>query len=276
MSKVYTIGISPCPNDTFIFEAMLHNKVETHGLKFELIMADVEELNNMALQNELDITKISYNAFSKVWERYVLLNSGSALGKGNGPLLISKYKIYPDEIDNLKIAIPGINTTANMLLTIAYPNAKNKSEYLFSDIEEVILSGECDAGLIIHENRFTYEEKGLKKILDLGAFWEEKTKSPIPLGGIAIKRTIESKIQKQINEAIRNSILFAYENKNDVMPFIRQHAQEMNEEVILQHIDLYVNNYSIDMGTDGRKAIELFYKEIAKIQKLEIPKQIFI
>ena len=171
MSKI-SLGFSTCPNDTFIFDAMVHQKIDTEGLEFEVILGDVEELNNKALKNELDVTKISYHAFSKIAENYLLLDSGSALGYKNGPLLISKHKIYSDEVNDVKIAIPGANTTANLLLSIAFPNAKNKKEYLFSDIEEVVLSGEMDAGLIIHENRFTYEKKGLKKIIDLGEFWE--------------------------------------------------------------------------------------------------------
>ena len=175
------LGFSTCPNDTFMFDAMVHHKIDTFGLDFDLHLADIEELNQLSLKGELDITKISYAAYTKVSDKYIFLNSGSALGENNGPILISKRKIYPDEVNNLKIAIPGKNTTANMLLSIAYPEAKSKVEYLFSDIEDVVLSDEVDAGLIIHENRFTYEKKGLKKIIDLGEFWERKTNKPIPL-----------------------------------------------------------------------------------------------
>ena len=163
-----SLGFSPCPNDTYIFDAMVHGKIDTEGLEFSTIIADVEELNNLAFKGEIDITKLSYHAFAKISESFRLLTSGSALGYKNGPLLVSRHKIYPDEITDLRIAIPGENTTANLLLSIAYPKIREKKAYLFSFIEEVVLSGEMDAGLIIHENRFTYQKKGLKKIIDLG------------------------------------------------------------------------------------------------------------
>ena len=186
-----TLGFSTCPNDTFIFDAMIHHKIDTESLEFEVVLGDVEELNRKAMNNDLDITKISYNAFSKVANDYLILDAGSALGYKNGPLLISKRKIYQDEINDVKIAIPGFNTTANLLFSIAFSGAKNKKEYLFSDIEEAVLSNEVDAGLIIHENRFTYEKKGLKKIIDFGEYWEKETGLPIPLGGIIVKRNLD-------------------------------------------------------------------------------------
>ncbi|NPA67069.1 MAG: 1,4-dihydroxy-6-naphthoate synthase, partial [Chlorobi bacterium] len=207
-----TLGFSTCPNDTFIFDAAVHHKIDTEGVEFELFLGDVEELNRKAFDAEIDITKLSYHAYAYAAENYVLLNSGSALGRNNGPLLISKKKIYPDEVDDLKIAIPGKYTTANLLLGIAYPYAKNKIPYLFSDIEDAVVDEEVDAGLIIHENRFTYEAKGLKKIKDLGEYWETLTGKPIPLGGIVINRRHPKDLQLKISNIIKRSIEYAYEN----------------------------------------------------------------
>lgn len=260
MQKI-SLGFSTCPNDTFIFDAMVHHKVDTEGLDFNLVLADVEVLNQKAINNELDVTKISYHAFSKIAHNYILLDSGSALGYKNGPLLISKRKVYTDEVKDLKIAIPGSNTTANLLLSIAFPDAKNKKEYLFSDIEEVVLSNEVDAGLIIHENRFTYEKKGLKKIIDLGEYWEQETGLPIPLGGIAVNRKLDHKQQLKINRILKRSVEFAFEDPKSAYPFIKQYAQEMDEEVMYKHIELYVNDFTRDLGVNGRKAIEVLYEK---------------
>ena len=272
-----TLGFSTCPNDTFIFDAAVHHKIDTEGIDFELILADVEELNQKAFEGEIDITKLSYHAYAYAAENYVLLNSGSALGNNNGPLLISKRKIYPDEVNDLKIAIPGKFTTANLLLGIAYPDATNKIPYLFSDIEDAVADEEVDAGLIIHENRFTYETKGLKKIIDLGEFWETKTKMPIPLGGIVINRKHPKDLQVKISNIIKRSIEYAYENPASSLEYIRQYAQEMDAEVMKKHIDLYVNNYSLDLGEKGKQAIKKLYSE-ASAKKLipEIREDIFI
>ncbi len=271
------LGISTCPNDTFMFDAMLHNKIDTEGLSFDLFMADVEELNNRALNKSLDITKLSYHAYCYVSDNYVLLDAGSALGYKNGPLLISKHKIYPDEIDNIKIAIPGKLTTANLLLGIAYPKAQNKIEYLFSDIEDVVLSNECDAGLIIHENRFTYQQKGLKKIIDLGEYWEQTTKLPIPLGAIAVNRELSVDIQNKINRVLRKSIEYAFDNPKSSYDFIKKYAQEMEQDVMYKHINLYVNDFSINIGDEGKQAINVLFNK-AKEQEVipKINKQIFI
>ena len=276
MSKI-SLGFSTCPNDTFIFDAMVHQKIDTEGLEFEVILGDVEELNNKALKNELDVTKISYHAFSKIAENYLLLDSGSALGYKNGPLLISKHKIYSDEVNDVKIAIPGANTTANLLLSIAFPNAKNRKEYLFSDIEEVVLSGEMDAGLIIHENRFTYEKKGLKKIIDLGEYWEKETGLPIPLGGIAVKQSLNHELQLKINRVLKCSVEYAFENPKSAYPYIKQYAQEMDEEVMYKHIELYVNDFTKDLGKDGREAIKVLYDRAISLGVLpKMNEQIFL
>jgi 1,4-dihydroxy-6-naphthoate synthase len=272
-----SLGFSTCPNDTFIFDAAVHQKIDTEGIEFELTLGDVEELNKIVFEGKIDISKLSYHAYAFAAENYVLLNAGSALGNNNGPLLISKQKIFPDEVDDLNIAIPGRYTTANLLLGIAYPDAKNKTEYLFSNIEDAILDNEVDAGLIIHENRFTFEEKGLRKIIDLGEYWENLTHSPIPLGGIVMNRKIEKTTQQKVSNIIKRSIEFAYQHPDSSLQFIKQYAQEMNAEVMKKHIDLYVNNYSIDLGNIGKRAIRKLYAE-ANERKLisEIREDIFI
>lgn len=264
-----TLGFSTCPNDTFIFDAMVNGRIDTEGLHFKLHLADVEELNRLAFTSEIDISKVSYHAFAYLSDAYQLLTSGSALGFGNGPLLISKHKIYPDEVKELKIAIPGKYTTANLLLSLAYPHLNQKTEYLFSDIEEVILSGEADAGVIIHENRFTYRSKGLRKIVDLGELWEQENGLPIPLGGIIVKRNLPEAIRHKINRILRRSVEYALQNPNDSLPFVRQHAQSMDESVMQSHIRLYVNDFSVDLGLKGREAIDTLYAKGA--QKLLFP-----
>lgn len=256
-----SLGFSTCPNDTFIFDAMVNGRIDTEGLRFNLHLADVEELNQMAFASELDITKVSYHAFAYLSAQYQLLTSGSALGFNNGPLLISKHKIFPDELNGLRIAIPGKYTTANLLLSIAYPALQNKKEYLFSDIEEVILSEEADAGVIIHENRFTFEKKGLKKIVDLGEYWEQQTGMPIPLGGIITRRNFPLEIRHKINRILRRSVEYAFQNPNDSMPFVRKHAQSMEESVMQSHIRLYVNEYSVELGDKGKEAITMLYSK---------------
>jgi len=244
---------------------MVNGKINTEGIRFELHMADVEELNRLAFKAAIDITKVSYHAFAYLSEAYQLLSSGSALGYGNGPLLISKHKIYPDELQDLKIAIPGKYTTANLLLSLAYPGLTNKTEYLFSDIEEVILSGEADAGVIIHENRFTYQSKGLKKIVDLGEYWEQQNGLPIPLGGIIVRRSLPQEIRQTINRVLRRSVEYAFLHPDDSLPFVRKHAQSMDEAVMRSHIQLYVNDFSLDLGTKGMEAITtLFGKGVEK------------
>lgn len=275
--QTITLGFSTCPNDTYIFDAMVHHKIDTEGLDFEVVLGDVEELNQKALNGALDVTKISYNAYAKVSDQYVLLDAGSALGYKNGPLLISKHKIYVDELHDVKIAIPGFNTTANLLLSVAFPEAKNKKEYLFSDIEEAVLSNETDAGLIIHENRFTYQKKGLKKIVDLGEYWERETGLPIPLGGIVVNRELDNILQKKINRVMKRSVDFAFENPKEAYPYIKQYAQEMEEEVMYKHIELYVNDFTKDLGKDGKKAIRELYKKAISLGVLpEMNDQIFL
>jgi 1,4-dihydroxy-6-naphthoate synthase len=255
LNNKLSIGFSPCPNDTFIFDALIHHKIDTEGLDFEVYLGDVEDLNQKAFNNELDITKLSYHAYGYLTENYVLLDAGSALGAGCGPLLITKPTTLNSSLSTLKIAIPGKYTTANFLLSIAHPEATNKVEMLFSDIEEAVLTGKVDAGLIIHENRFTYQQKGLEKIVDLGEYWEQTTGSLIPLGGIVIKRNLPLETIQKANKLLRKSIEYAFENPDAPLAYMQCHAQEMDKKVMMQHVELYVNKYSIDLGIEGKSAI---------------------
>jgi len=257
-----TLGFSPCPNDTFIFDALVNKKIDTEGLEFEVLLEDVETLNKWSFENKLDITKLSYPALFQNLDKYVLLSSGAALGKGVGPLLISKQNIQHSTFNfqQATIALPGKNTTANLLFSFAYPEAKNKKHMIFSGIEESVLNEQTELGVIIHENRFTYQQKGLHKVTDLGEYWEEKMNAPIPLGGIAVKRSMDQETSLKIDRLIRKSIEFAFSNYPLITDYVKQHSQEMSEDVMRQHIELYVNNFSIDLGNDGKQAIETLYK----------------
>ena len=279
-----TLGFSPCPNDTFIFDALIHGKIDTEGLTFNVSFDDVETLNQKAMKDELDITKLSFHALAYVAEQYALLDSGSALGFGVGPLLIckkeNKNKVISNlksQISNLKTAIPGKYTTANFLLGVAYPQLIEKKEMVFSEIENALLNDEIDLGLIIHENRFTYEEKGLHKVLDLGAYWEEKFNCAIPLGGIVVNRNLPMEIQQKVNRLVRKSVEYAFANPKSAIDFIRQHAQEMDENVMYKHIELYVNEYAINLGLEGRKAIDTLFEVAAKNNVIpELKKSLYV
>ena len=260
-----TLGFSPCPNDTFIFDALVNHKIGTEGLEFDVVFADVEQLNVWALEGKLDITKLSFNAFTHCVDDYALLDSGSALGRNCGPLLIKKPTTTLTS--ESKIAIPGKYTTANMLLGIAYPEYQNKVQMLFSEIENDVINGSVDVGLIIHENRFTYQEKGLEKVRDLGEFWEKETGLPIPLGGIVINRNLPFEIQKKFERVLRKSVEYAFENRESSSEFVIVHAQEMETEVIDAHINLYVNEFSISLGEVGRRAVEKVFEKSAKNYK---------
>jgi 1,4-dihydroxy-6-naphthoate synthase len=263
--KTLTLGFSPCPNDTFIFDSIANGSISLPNYEIKILMEDVQSLNEWALEKKLDITKVSYGVYPLVKKDYTLLNSGGALGTGVGPLLVSKKDFNMEDICNLKIAIPGINTTAHLLFSLAFPDAKNKTFAPFHEIQNMILSGEADAGVIIHENRFTFHQLGLKKIIDLGEFWEEKLNCPIPLGGIIAKKNLPleliSLLEKNISESIENS----WKNFPELSSFIRQNAQEMSEDVMRKHIQLYVNEYSLNLGTKGLKAVnelERIYHQI--------------
>jgi len=271
-----TLAFSPCPNDCFMFDAIVHRRVDLEGLEFDVRLADVEALNKAAFAGEVDVTKLSYHAYAYCARDYVLLDAGSALGRNCGPLLISKRTISQDDVGSgaLRIAIPGKYTTANFLLGLAFPAARNKIELLFSDVEGAVLDGYVDAGLIIHENRFTYAARGLKKIVDLGEFWEGTTGAPIPLGGIVIRRSLPDDVKQIVNRLVRRSVEYAFAHRGASLPYVREHAQEMREDVMYQHIDLYVNDYSIDLGPDGRRAVELLFekaKALGVIPAIEQP-----
>ena len=227
-------------------------------------MRDIEQLNRAATEQEFDMVKISYAHYPKISQAYQLLTAGSALGFGNGPLLVSRRKIYPDEVPHLKIAIPGVDTTANLLLTMVYPTATNKKEYLFSDIEEAVLSDEVDAGLLIHETRFTYAQKGLRKIMDMGEYWEKETGLPLPLGAIAVRRDLSSETKQQLNTALSESVRYALQNPRATDEFVTRHAQAMDLDVCRRHINLYVNEFSIDLGEKGRQAVNTLFSVCQK------------
>lgn len=258
-----TLAFSPCPNDCFMFDAIVHRRIDLEGLEFDVRLADVEALNKTAFAGEVDVTKLSYHAYAYCARDYVLLDAGSALGRNCGPLLISRRAVAPDEVaaGALRIAIPGKYTTANFLLGLAFPAARNKIELLFSDIEGAVLDGRADAGLIIHENRFTYASRGLRKIIDLGEFWETTTGAPIPLGGIVVRRSLPDDVKHAVNRLVRRSVEYAFAHRDASLPYVREHAQEMREDVMYQHIDLYVNDYSVDLGADGRRAVELLFEK---------------
>lgn len=253
-----SLGFSPCPNDTFIFDALVNKKIDTGDLTFELMLEDVQTLNEWALNGKLAISKISYGVLPLILHRYNLLDSGGALGKGVGPLLIAKSNIPLNQIKNSVIAIPGENTSAHILFSLAFPEALHKKFIVFSAIEDAVLSGKVDAGVIIHENRFTYMQKGLVKLIDLGEYWENETGYPIPLGGIVISKEIDLDTQKKIGELIRQSVEYAFRNYPYLPPFVKEHSQEMEEKVMRQHIDLYVNNFSVSLGKYGIEAVEKF------------------
>ena len=257
-----SLGFSPCPNDCFMFDAIVNRRIDLEGLEFSVRLADVEALNKAAFEGETDVTKLSYHAFAYCTANYVLLDAGSALGRNCGPLLISKRQISKDEVaaGRLRIAIPGVYTTANFLLGLAFPEARNKTPLLFSAIEPALLNDEFDAGLIIHENRFTYQAKGLKKIIDLGEFWDAETGAPIPLGGIVVRRGLPDAVKHAVNRVLRSSVEYAFAHREASLPFVREHAQEMSEDVMYRHIDLYVNEYSVDLGSEGRRAVQLLFE----------------
>jgi 1,4-dihydroxy-6-naphthoate synthase len=259
------LGFSPCPNDTFIFDALVNGKIDTEGLTFDVQLEDVQTLNQWALDGKLDISKISYGVLPLILDKYIVLNSGGALGKGVGPLLISNTQPPQEEmaiqqlVTKSLIALPGINTTAHFLFAKAFPQATNKVFLRFDEIENAVLhspaNGQNVLGVIIHENRFTYYDRGLYKIRDLGNYWEEATGNPIPLGGIVMKKSFDTTLQQKVDRLIHKSLEYAFANYPQLTDYVRQHSQEMQETVMRQHIDLYVNNYSLNLGKDGKQAV---------------------
>lgn len=250
-----TLAISPCPNDTFIFDAIIHHRIDLEGLTFNFQLHDVETLNHMAMAGGVDMIKVSFFTYLLLQQNFVLLDSGSALGFGNGPMLISKKEYSLEDLPGLTVAVPGQYTTAHMLFRIAAPGVMKKEFMLFSEIEDAILTGKVDAGVIIHENRFTYEQKGLRKIIDLGQYWEKLTGSPIPLGGIIVRKGLGYDVINKLNRIMFRSVEFAFKHPELAMPFVKQHAREMDEEVMKKHIRLYVNENTLSLGTGGKVAL---------------------
>jgi 1,4-dihydroxy-6-naphthoate synthase len=252
-----TLGFSTCPNDTFMFDALVNGRINTNGLDFEVTMADILHLNHAAIAGKLDIVKVSYNTYGLIRDDYALLNAGSAMGLGCGPLLIAREAVSIAELvaGNARIAIPGKNTTANLLLSYFESGLQNRQEMLFHEVMPAVKSGAADAGLIIHENRFTYQDEGLVCLQDLGAYWEAKTGLPIPLGAICVRRSLGEELIARIDALLHDSIAYAFEHPETSMPFVRAHAQELSESVMQQHIQLYVNDFSLDMGLEGKAAV---------------------
>ena len=262
------IAFSPCPNDTFIFDALVNRTIDTEDLEFEAVLEDVQTLNAWAAAGKLDITKLSFPALFSNPGLYIILNSGSALGNGVGPLLIGRKMVDVRDLAHCSIAIPGENTTANFLLSFAFPNAENKIPMLFSEIEDAVLQEKVDLGVIIHENRFTYQQKGLHRICDLGEVWEERQKAPIPLGCIAAKKSLGNEVLKKADRLIRKSLEYSFQQYPRISSYVKQHAQAMEEEVMRKHIELYVNDFSIDLKETGKKAIEQLYRVYQQQKKI--------
>ncbi|MEM6262206.1 MAG: 1,4-dihydroxy-6-naphthoate synthase [Bacteroidota bacterium] len=251
------LGFSTCPNDTFMFDALVHGRIPTEDLEFEPHLADIFHLNQLAMKEELDMVKVSYNTYGHLRDTYQLLDSGSALGHNCGPLLISKDDISVAEIieKNLPVGIPGANTTANLLLGYFAPQLTHKKEYIFHEIMPALVSGEIAAGVIIHENRFTYQNHGLRLIQDLGEYWEAQTSLPIPLGAILAHKRLGAARIAHLNELMRQSVVHAFKHPTDSQAYVRSHAQEMEDTVMKAHIDLYVNQYSVELGPVGKQAV---------------------
>lgn len=267
----FTIGFSPCPNDTFIFDALVNNLIDTESFDFEVLLEDVQTLNIWAMSNKLDISKISYGVLPLILKNYLVLKSGGALGEGVGPLLIAKKpKNVLSSIKNLSVAIPGENTTANLLFSYAFPGVINKKFLVFNQIEDAVLTGKADAGVIIHENRFTYQERGLIKLMDLGEFWEKKTQLPIPLGGIIVKREFDPEVQQKLERLIRKSVEYSFNNYPIISPFVSKNSQEMSEDVMRKHINLYVNYFSKDIGEKGKAAVDKLLEVFSGIYNSEL------
>ncbi len=249
-----SLGYSPCPNDTFIFYALVHGRLP-QAPPFEEVLEDIESLNSMAAREELDVVKVSFHALGHFLDRYCLLRSGGALGRGCGPLVVAAKEMDPGELASATIAIPGRLTTAALLLRLFLPETGELVEIPFDRIMGAVADGEVAAGVIIHESRFTFAEYGLHKVVDLGEWWEESTGHPIPLGGIAARRALGPELVARIESNLRESLKYAYANPDDVRGYVAQHAQEMEMEVMDAHIDLYVNDYTVDYGRDGEAAI---------------------
>jgi 1,4-dihydroxy-6-naphthoate synthase len=251
-----SLGYSPCPNDTFIFYALAHGRIPQHGLAFTTRLEDVETLNRLAFAGHLDVTKASCHALGHLRRDYALLHSGAALGRGCGPLVVAPRHVSMSELSGRRIAIPGALTTANLLLQLFSPEFEDLLILPFDQIMGAVQRGEAEAGVIIHESRFTFADYGLFQVLDLGQWWEEETGLPIPLGAILARRTLGPDRIAAIDRLVRASVSFARANPEAPREYIRAHAQELSEQVTANHIDLYVNDFSLELGNEGIEAIE--------------------
>ncbi len=273
--KTLSLGYSPCPNDTFIFYALVHGKIDAGGLSFKEILLDVETLNQMALKGKLDITKVSYNAFGNLRDEYCLLRSGGALGRGCGPLVVASKECEMKDLKGKTIAIPGELTTAYLLLQLYEPDFRSNVKVMpFHEIMGAVKEGKVDAGLIIHEGRFTYPSYGLKKIIDLGEWWKKETGLPIPLGCIIAKRSLGIDVISKVERLIMESVLYAISRRDEPVKYIKEHSQELDDSVIAEHINLYVNDYSIDIGDEGIRAVRKLLdmaEEKGIIKKSSVP-----
>jgi len=258
-----TLGYSPCPNDTYIFHALTHGLIDSGGITVTERLEDVETLNRLALEGALDLTKVSYHAFMHVMDEYCLLRSGGALGRGCGPLVVAKSGTSMDVLKGKRIAVPGMYTTAQLLLTLYGEGYDNVVPMQFDRIMDSVISGETDAGLVIHEGRFTFEARGLHKVIDLGEWWESETGLPIPLGGILAKRSLGRETVSRVDAAIRKSIEYARANPEAAREYIKLHAQELDDRVIDSHICLYVNEFSLDLGPGGEAAVKKLFEMAA-------------
>lgn len=257
--KTIEIAFSSCPNDTFMFAALVNGWINTHEYRFIPIIGDIHELNTWASRRKYPVTKISFYALGYLQHSYSYLRAGAALGHGCGPILITRPDVHTSPLSTQsRILIPGTQTTAHFLLQLYFPHLSNTHCVLFSQIENLLLQKKAEAGVIIHESRFTYEQKGLIKIADMGELWEKHTHLPIPLGAIATSHQLPENDKRNIEELIRQSIIYAYQHKKKIWPYVKSYAQSLDNNVIEQHICLYVNDYSLDIGETGEKAIHTF------------------
>ncbi|NLI82643.1 MAG: 1,4-dihydroxy-6-naphthoate synthase [Deltaproteobacteria bacterium] len=271
MNSILHLGYSPCPNDTFIFFALAEARIPTHPLSFRIHLADVEVLNQSAARGTLDVTKVSIHAVTNVLQDYWMLAAGGAMGRGCGPLVVARKEMTLPDLRDACVAVPGRMTTAHLLLQLQGNHRGPLVEMPFDRIMAAVVQGEVDAGVIIHESRFTYPQLGLRLVLDLGAWWEEETGLPLPLGGIVMKRGLERETARMMEDSIRRSILYAHDHREEAWPYIRSHAQEMDPLVMQQHIDMFVNEFSLDLGSEGRKSVRFLLGAAAEVHRIPLP-----
>ncbi|WP_291326859.1 1,4-dihydroxy-6-naphthoate synthase [Desulfovibrio sp. UCD-KL4C] len=274
MSKILKLGFSPCPNDTFIFHALASGAINIEPYNLDITLADVEELNSLARTGQMDICKVSAHAAAHIMNDYILLRAGGAMGRGVGPLLLTREPCTIQALNGKRVAIPGVHTTANLLFSLMCREAGihvETVEMVFDEIMVAIASGKVEAGVVIHEGRFTFEGMGLAKLADLGKWWEDYSGLPIPLGSIAIKRSLGSEVASLINSAIRRSLTLSQVDPSQSWPYIKGHAQEMDENVIKEHISTFVTDYSMDVGKEGEEAVSRLLREAAQMDSLELP-----